>query len=80
MGRMVRKHFCLEAERDAPLKKVARERSVSEADVTRDCLQALEAPSAVPAVFNRPDPSAWRQANTFIRRLSAEGTVSGERT
>ncbi len=77
VGRMVRKHLSPEAERDAPLKKVAREHVLSEAEATRDCLQALEAPSAVPAVFIRPDPSAWRPAGTFNRRLIAEGTVSG---
>jgi hypothetical protein len=80
MGRMVRKQFFIEEEQAALLKRIARERGVSESAVVRECLRDLARRAQQPEVQVQPDPEAWKRADAFIRKLIAMGPVPGGRT
>ena len=67
MARMVRKQIYIRRRQEAALKKVARCRGLSEAEIIREALDGRidgSRAGAAPA-----DPSAWAQALAFMRRL-----------
>lgn len=76
MGRMVRKQIYIEPRQEMLLKRLARSRGVSEAELIR---QAID--RQVGGVRQRslpPDPVAWEQAYQFMLDLRAQGPMEGE--
>lgn len=77
MTQMIRKQVYIEPWQDATLKRLARTRGVTEAEIIRQAIDR-EAGSAS-AVVGQPDAAAWEEARSFILSLIAEGPVSGGR-
>lgn len=64
---MVRKQVYIEERHDEILKRLARERNVTEAELIREGIDGLgTARRPLP-----PDPAAWEEALAFLRRLKA---------
>ena len=70
MPHMVRKQVYIEQRQDDVLKRVARARGVTEAEVIR---QALDRQGRSEPRDFRPDPDAWRSFKRFAERLRARG-------
>ncbi len=65
MARMVRKQIYIEKRQETILKKLARLRKVSEAELIREAInRQINEPAARPF---RPDPEAWEKALEFMR-------------
>lgn len=77
MAQMIRKQVYIEPGQDAVLKRLARTRGVTEAEVIRQAIEH-EAGSGE-AVPGQADPAAWEQARAFIRSLIEQGPVPGGR-
>jgi hypothetical protein len=77
MAQMIRKQVYVEARHDVILKRLARAKGVTEAEIIRKALER-EAIS-VSADYAHPDPRAWEAVRTFIRRLIAKGPAAGGR-
>lgn len=74
---MVRKQSYLHERHSARLKRLARARGVSEAEVVR---QAIEGAQGVRPLSIATDPTAWDQALTFMQTLGKRpGRVSARR-
>ena len=78
MAQMIRKQVYIEPRQDAVLKRLARTRGVTEAEIIRQAIDR-EAGSAETAI-GQPDVEAWEQARAFIRSLIDQGPVPGQRT
>lgn len=78
MERMIRKQLYIESRQEAILKRVARERGVSEAEVVR-CAIEQEA-QREPVIPGELDLSAWREAKAFMESLAARGAAEGGRS
>ena len=77
MAQMVRKQVYIEPRQDAVLKRLARTRGVTEAEIIR---QAIDREAGSPApVGGQLDTEAWAQARAFVLSLIAQGPVSGGR-
>ena len=77
MAQMIRKQVYIEPRQDAVLKRLARTRGVTEAEVIRQAIER-EAGSG-DALVGQPDAAAWEEARAYIRSLIAQGPVSGGR-
>ena len=64
---MVRKQLYLKERHNVLLKRLARARGVSEAEVVR---QAIEETHGLRPLGIAPDPAAWDQALTFMQTLA----------
>ena len=77
MERMVRKQIYIEGRQEAKLKRVAKKRGLSEAEVIR---QALDRElSAIGGLLPPRDPEAWQQALQFMRSLREKGPLPEQR-
>jgi hypothetical protein len=77
MAQMIRKQVYIEPRQDADLKRLARTRGVTEAEIIR---QAIDRVASSPAtVAGQRDAEAWEEARAFIQALIAQGPVPGGR-
>ena len=66
MPRMVRKQVYIEERQDHSLKRRARARGVTEAELIREAIDRDERSGGAPF---EPDPLAWQEFKAFIQRL-----------
>jgi hypothetical protein len=73
MARMVRKQIYIQKRQETVLKKLARRRQVSEAELIREAIdRQIGEPGTRPS---RPDPEAWEKAYQFmLARRKAAGS------
>jgi hypothetical protein len=77
MAQMIRKQVYIEPRQDAVLKRLARTRGVTEAEIIR---RAIDREAGAPATLaGQPDTEAWEEARAFIRSLIDRGPVPGGR-
>ncbi len=76
MATKVRKQIYIEPRQDRILKRLARLRGDSEAEIIR---QAIDEYTRV-ARFPAPDLDAWQKEKEYIRSLMEQGPVEGGRT
>jgi hypothetical protein len=76
MSRMVRKQVYLEPRQEALLKRLARARGVSEAEVIRQAIEGQVGRGETPSPL--ADHVAWEQAYQFMRDLRARGPIAGQ--
>lgn len=70
---MIRKQLYIEARQERTLKRLARARGTTEAEVMRAAIDALgERNAALP-----PSEQAWRQALGLMKQLAAMGPLPG---
>ena len=74
---MVRKQIYLEERQEARLKRVARARGISEAEVIRQAIDRQV--GRVPVEAGGGDPAVWERALRFMRSLAARGRKGGRR-
>ena len=75
MTQMVRKQIYLQRRQQAILRRLARSRGVSEAELIR---QAIDHHVSAGARLTQPDPQAWAKARRFMLSLHARGPVQGQ--
>lgn len=83
MPDMIRKQFYIEPRQEELLKRWAREKGVTEAELVREALD-LYTPwgadvSPARAAGGLRDPSAWQEERLFIEELRKKGPVKGKR-
>lgn len=71
---MIRKQLYLEASQDRLLKRLARERGTTEADIVRGAIDRLSAPRGTPPASE----AAWHRALRFMEALGARGPLPPE--
>ena len=74
---MVRKQIYLEERQEARLKRVARARGISEAEVIRQAIDRQV--GRVPVEAGGGDPAAWERALRFMRSLAARARKGAQR-
>ncbi len=76
MTRMIRKQIYLQKRQDTLLKRLARLRQVSEAELIREAIdQQIGQATVRPAL---PDPEAWGKALKFMLELRKRGPVPNQ--
>ncbi len=75
MTEMVRKQIYIEKRQESLLKKWARRRRVSEAEIIRE---AIDKQLGEAAQSFHPDPQAWEQALAFMKSLHARGPLPNQ--
>ena len=75
MAQMIRKQIYIQRRQQAILKRLARARGVSEAELIR---QAIDNQVNASARLTLPDPEAWEKAHRFMVTLHARGPVQGQ--
>ena len=78
MAQMIRKQVYIEPRQDASLKRLARAKGVTEAEIIRRAIDRETSSVSIP--IGQPDSAAWEEARAFIHTLIAQGPVSGGRT
>lgn len=78
MAQMIRKQVYIEPRQDALLKRLARVRGITEAEVIRQALDREAGMASSPLL--QPDAAAWEEARAFMQALIARGPVPGGRT
>jgi hypothetical protein len=74
---MIRKQVYIEPWQDALLKRLARSRGMSEAEIIRQAIdREAGAPSAIPG---KPDLEAWEEVRALIQAMVDQGPVAGKR-
>ncbi|MGB8647229.1 MAG: CopG family transcriptional regulator [Anaerolineae bacterium] len=77
MTQMVRKQIYIPRQQEARLKRLAKARGVSEAEIIRQALdRQLSGGASQPF---QPDPKAWEEARQFMRELVAQGPLPNRR-
>jgi hypothetical protein len=79
MAQMIRKQVYLEPRQDRMVKRRARQRGVTEAEIIREALDEAERAPAKLAT-NVSDPAAGRKAFAFMRSLAERGQRASRRT
>jgi len=74
MVQMVRKQIYLTPNQEALLKRLARERGMTEAEIIRQAVDQIGA-----WVSFRPNLRAWEQERKFLEHLLQQGPVAGKR-
>lgn len=74
MTQMIRKQIYLQKRQDALLKRLARLRRVSEAELIREAIDQQIGQAAVRTAL--PDPEAWDKALKFMLDLRKRGPVA----
>lgn len=74
MTQLVRKQIYIEKRQDALLKRQAKLRGVSEAELIREAIDRQLAQAAVRKPL-RPDQEAWERALKFMKELRARGPL-----
>lgn len=77
MQQMVRKQIYIERRQEARLKRLARQRGVSEAEIIRRALDRELEIGSTSNVGHSPD--AWKQAVEFMESLRAQGPAPEQR-
>lgn len=77
MSQMVRKQIYIEKRQDRLLKKQARLRKTSEAELIREGIDSVTQGYAMPRLFRR-DPDAWEKLERFIRARRARATTTAQ--
>jgi len=75
MAQMIRKQVYIERRQQAILRRIARARGVSEAEVVR---QAIEQHESAGRRVARPNPEAWDKIRRFMLVLQSRGPVPGK--
>ena len=75
MTQMIRKQIYIQRRQQAILRRLARARGVSEAELIR---QAIDTHVSAGARLAQPDPEAWEKARRFMVTLLARGPVQGQ--
>jgi hypothetical protein len=75
MTRMVRKQVYIEPRQETLLKRLARDKGVTEAEIIRQAIDRQTQSISLP----RRDLEAWRQERAFIERMIQQGPVPGGR-
>jgi len=75
MATKVRKQIYIEPQQDVILKRLARERGVTEAEIIR---QSIDQHTRV-LRFPKRDLTAWEEERAYILHLIQQGTVAGGR-
>lgn len=77
MAQMIRKQIYLAKRQEALLRRLAKTRGVSEAELIRQAIdQQMVSAAAQPLP---PDPEAWERARAFMLSLQARGPVANQR-
>jgi hypothetical protein len=76
MAQMIRKQIYLQKRQDMLLKKLARLRQVSEAELIREAIDQQIGQATVRPTL--PDPEAWEKALKFMLELRKRGPVSNQ--
>ena len=76
MTRMVRKQVYIEPHHEALLKRLARRRGVSEAELIREAIDQQISRGLLH--FSPSEPAAWEEAYHFMLDLHARGPVAGQ--
>jgi len=76
MTRMIRKQVYIQKRQQLILRRLARARGVSEAEIIRQAIDHQVSGGRVRAL--PPDSAAWQKALAFIRSLQAQGPVSDQ--
>ena len=71
---MVRKQIYIQRRQQALLKRLARARGVSQAELIRE---ALDHQASANSWSAQPDPEAWERAHRFMLALHARGPLRG---
>ena len=73
MERMIRKQIYIQKRQETMLKRLARQRGVSEADLIREAIdrQLEQGTSTLP----KSSPEAWERAHQFMLNLHAQGPI-----
>ena len=74
MGRMVRKQLYIDDEQEAALKRYAKERGVTEAELVRDALDRY-----LTEIAREEGDAAWARIMAFSEERAAMGSVPGKR-
>lgn len=77
MTQLVRKQIYILKRQEALLKKQARLRKVSEAELIREAIDQQTSRAA--AMPFHPDPEAWERALAFMKSLQAQGALPNRR-
>ncbi len=77
MAQMIRKQIYIPKHQEARLKRLAKARGVSEAEIIRQAIDQQLSGGASHSF--RPDPSAWEQAYQFMLSLQAKGPLPNRR-
>jgi len=75
MSQMMRKQIYIQKRQQVLLRRLARARGVSEAELIR---QAIDNHVSAGARLAQPDPEAWEKARRFMLALHAHGPVQGQ--
>ena len=76
MAMKVRKQVYIEPHHEAILKRLSRERGITEAEIIRQAIEEHTSALRLP----RRDLRAWEAERAFIQNLIRQGPVSGRRT
>ncbi len=77
MAQMIRKQIYIPKHQEARLKRLAKARGVSEAEIIRQAIDQQLSGGASHSF--RPDPRAWEQAYQFMLSLQAKGPLPNRR-
>jgi sensor domain CHASE-containing protein len=75
MARMVRKQIYIQKQQQEILKRLARARGLSEAELIRQAIDH-QVGSGVQSIL--PDPAAWDEAHQFMLALRARGPLQDQ--
>lgn len=76
MAQMIRKQIYIQKRQETILRKLARLRQVSEAELIREAIdRQINDPGMRPS---RPDPIAWDKAHKFMLELRARGPAANQ--
>jgi hypothetical protein len=74
MAQMIRKQIYIQKRQETILKKLARLRQVSEAELIREAIDRQI--NALGPRASPPDPAAWEKAHRFMLELVARGPIA----
>lgn len=74
MAQMIRKQIYILKRQDSQLKRLARSRGISEAELIRQAIDQQIEHAATQT--ERPDPAAWERAHQFMLALYSQGPIT----
>jgi pyrroloquinoline quinone (PQQ) biosynthesis protein C len=77
MTQMIRKQIYIGKRHQALLRRLAKARGVSEAELIRQAIEQQAASATAQPL--PPDPEAWERARAFMLELQARGPIVGQR-
>lgn len=79
MAQMIRKQIYIRKRQDSMLKKLARRRQVSEAELIREAIDQHTSDIGTRPSPSPPDPEAWERALGLMKALQAMGPLPNQR-